>query len=224
MEGHWRDNGGLEGLELVSTFTDNGAGHEADEHSAFMYMAGAIGTYAFIFFLPIILRNGLGFSLQLSFILSAFPALFAVVEALAVSWVADRFQMRGPFVVFQGVIAIVGLCMTGFLDAPIPRYIGTFLGQAGVNGLVVTCLAWQANNVRGDAKRSVATAIQIMVSGIGGIYSSLVFRQQVSSRIPHVCSRSRCKMANARVRTHQITYLASLLSWLYASHVLCSQL
>lgn len=153
-----------------------------------MYMAGAIGTYAFIFFLPSILRNGLGFTLQMSFILSAFPALFAVVEALTVSFIADKFQMRGPFVIFQGLVAIVGLCMTGFLDAPIPRYIGTFLGQAGVNGLVVTCLAWQANNVRGDAKRSVATAIQIMVSGVGGIYSSLVFRQQVSSHLFRILS------------------------------------
>lgn len=142
-------------------------------------MAGAIGVYAFLFFLPIILRNGLGYSLSLSYILSAFPALFSVIEALAVSWLADKYQLRGPFVVFQGLIAIIGLCMTGFLDAPTPRYIGTFLGQAGVNGLVVTCLAWQANNIRGDAKRSVATAIQIMISGVGGIYSSLVFRQQV---------------------------------------------
>lgn len=144
-----------------------------------MYMTGAIGVYAFLFFLPLILRDGLGYSLQLSFILSAPPALFSVFETLAVSWVADKTRLRGPFVVFQGLIAIIGLCMTGFLKAPTPRYIGTFLGEAGVNGLVVTCLAWQANNIRGDAKRSVATAIQIMVSGIGGIYSSLVFRQQV---------------------------------------------
>jgi hypothetical protein len=71
--------------------------------------------------------------------------------------------------------------MTGFLKTPTSRYIGNFLGEAGVNGLVVTCLAWQANNIRGDAKRSVETAMQIMISGIGGIYSSLVFRQQVLS-------------------------------------------
>ncbi len=42
----------------------------------------------------------------------------------------------------------------------------------------MTTLAWQANNIRGDAKRAVATAILISMSGVGGIYSSLVFRQQ----------------------------------------------
>jgi predicted MFS family arabinose efflux permease len=143
-----------------------------------MYMAGAVGVYAFLFFLPIILRKGLGYSLELSFILSAPPALFSVIEAMFIAWLADKTQMRGPYVVFQGLIGIIGLCMTGFLNSPTPRYIGTFLGVAGVNGLVTTVLAWQANNIRGDAKRSVATAILISVSGVGGVYSSLVFRQQ----------------------------------------------
>ncbi|ESU09302.1 hypothetical protein FGSG_03872 [Fusarium graminearum PH-1] len=143
-----------------------------------MYMAGAVGVYAFLFFLPIILRGGLGYSLELSFILSTPPALFAVVEAMTISWLADKFQMRGPFVIFQGLVGIIGLCMTGFLNSPTPRYIGTFLGVAGANGLVVTTLAWQANNIVGDARRAVSTGILISVSGIGGIYSSMVFRQQ----------------------------------------------
>ncbi|KAM0432016.1 hypothetical protein ACHAQK_009932 [Fusarium lateritium] len=142
-----------------------------------MYMAGAVGVYAFLFFLPIILRGGLGYSLELSFILSTPPSLFAVIEAMAISWLADKMRMRGPFVIFQGVIGIIGLCMTGFLDAPTPRYIGTFLGVAGANGLVVTTLAWQANNIVGDARRAVSTAILISMSGVGGIYSSMVFRK-----------------------------------------------
>jgi MFS family permease len=96
-----------------------------------MYMSGAVGVYAFLFFLPIILRSGLGYSLSMSFVLSAPPALFSVIEAFFISWLADKTRMRGPFVVFQGIVGIVGLCMTGFLDAPTPRYIGTFLGEAG---------------------------------------------------------------------------------------------
>lgn len=143
-----------------------------------MYMAGAVGVYAFLFFLPIILQSGMGFSRELAFVLSAPPALFSVVEAILVSWLADKYQLRGPFVIFQGLVGIVGLCMTGFISSPAPRYIGTFLGEAGVNGLVVTTLAWQSNNLRGDARRATATAVMITLSGIGGIYSSLVFRQQ----------------------------------------------
>ncbi|KAI1053273.1 hypothetical protein LB506_012307 [Fusarium annulatum] len=143
-----------------------------------MYMAGAVGVYAFLFFLPIILRGGLGYSLELSFILSTPPALFAVVEAMSISWLADKTRLRGPFVIFQGLIGIIGLCMTGFIDSPTPRYVGTFLGVAGANGLVVTTLAWQANNIVGDARRAVSTGFLISMSGVGGIYSSMVFRQQ----------------------------------------------
>ncbi|OTB01914.1 hypothetical protein M426DRAFT_74946 [Hypoxylon sp. CI-4A] len=145
---------------------------------ALMYSAGAVGVYAFLFFLPLILRNGMGYSQELAFVLSAPPALFSVVEGIFVSWLADKMHLRGLFVIVQGVVAIVGLCMTGFIKHPVPAYIGTFLGEAGVNGLVVTTLAWQANNLRGDARRACGTAVMIAISGLGGIYSSLVFRQQ----------------------------------------------
>ncbi|KAH8900681.1 MFS general substrate transporter [Thozetella sp. PMI_491] len=145
---------------------------------ALMFMAGAVGVYAFLFFLPLILRNGLGYSLEMSFILSAPPSLFSVAEIMFISWLADKTKVRGPFVIFQGLIGIIGLCMTGFLRSPTPRYIGTFLGVAGANGLVVTVMAWQANNVVGDARRAISTAILTTASGLGGIYSSMVFRQQ----------------------------------------------
>lgn len=58
------------------------------------------------------------------------------------------------------------------------RYIGTFLGTSGSNGVISTILSWQQNNVIGDAKRSVSSAILVSASGISGIYSSLTFRQQ----------------------------------------------
>lgn len=143
-----------------------------------MYFAGASGVYAFSFFLPIILRQGLGYSLELSFVLTAFPPCFAVIVVMTVSWLADKYRVRGLPVIGQGLLGIVGLCMTGFLDTPVPRYVGTFLGYAGAVGLVVTSMSWMANNLRGDGKRAVATAIMISISGVGGIYSSLVFRQQ----------------------------------------------
>jgi hypothetical protein len=137
------------------------------------------GVYAFAFFLPLILRQGLGYSLELSFVLSAFPPCFAVIVVMTVSWLADKYHVRGLPVIGQGLFGIIGLCMTGFLDAPVPRYIGTFLGYAGAIGLVVTSMSWMANNLRGDGKRAIATAVMISISGVGGIYSSLVFRQQV---------------------------------------------
>lgn len=81
-------------------------------------------------------------------------------------------------------VGVAGLAMTGFAENAVPRYIGTFLGLGGINCLISTNLAWAQNNVRDDAKRSVVTVIQISVASIGGIYSSLVFRNQVGSEPP----------------------------------------
>jgi len=144
-----------------------------------MYMSAGIGVYSFLFFLPIILMRGLGYSLELAFLLSAPPSIFAVIEAFIVAWRADKLQSRGPFVIFQACLAITGLCVMAFVKSPTPRYIGAFLGMAGVNGMIPTVIAWQQNNIVGDAKRAVATAVLVMTSAVGGIYSSLVFRQQV---------------------------------------------
>jgi hypothetical protein len=152
----------------------------ADSLSGTVYMSGSCGTYGFLFFLPIILRRGLGYSQQLSFILTAPPAAIAIIYGLALSWAADKYRVRGPFILLHCSLGIIGLCMIAFLHAPTPRYVGSFLGQCGTNGLIVTGLAWGQNNVRGDARRSVVTAIFIMLAGVGGIYSALVFRQQVS--------------------------------------------
>lgn len=143
-------------------------------------MSGSCATYGYLFFLPIILRRGLGYSQQMSFLLTAPPSAVAVIYAFALSWVADRYRVRGPFVLLHCTLGIVGLCMIGFLDSPTPRYVGTFLGAASSNSLIVSGLAWGQNNVRGDARRSVVTAIFVMLAGVGGIYSALVFRQVVS--------------------------------------------
>ncbi|KAJ9616542.1 hypothetical protein H2200_000261 [Cladophialophora chaetospira] len=148
--------------------------------ASIMYMSGACSIYGFLIFLPIILRKGLGYSLVLSFVLTAPPAAFSVIYAIGMSKLSDRYKMRGPFMMGHAVLAITGLAMIGFLDQSTPRYVGAFLGEAGTNGVIVTGMAWCQNNIRSDEKRSVGTAIQIIVAGIGGVYSALVFRQQDS--------------------------------------------
>lgn len=143
-------------------------------------MGGSCGLYGFLFFLPILLRRSFGFSQSASFYLCTPPAAVAVVFSIAVSYFADKHQTRGVFVIAECLIGIAGLAIVGFVEAPGPRYFGTFLGMSGTTALISTALSWGQNNVRDDAKRSVVTVIQVVWAAIGGIYSSLVFRQQVS--------------------------------------------
>lgn len=121
----------------------------------------------------------MGFSLEASFLLTAPPAFISAIIAICTSFIADRLKCRGLFVIGTSLFAIVGLAMVGWGGSPGPRYTGVFLGQIGGNALAASSLAWMTNNMRTDAKRAVATGIQVMLGGVGGVYSALVFRQQV---------------------------------------------
>lgn len=162
-------------LLLSSTKRENSSRH----CSAFLALAGAAGGYSFLLFLPIIFRRALGYSMQLSLILTAPPAAFATLYTFSLSWASDKLRLRGHFVVLHCLVAIVGLCMIAFPSSGPTRYAGAFLGQAGGNAILVSVNAWGMNNIRTDAERSVYSAWATGTSAIGGIYSALVFRQQV---------------------------------------------
>lgn len=53
---------------------------------------------------------------------------------------------------------------------------------AGANSNIPTCLAYQANNIRGQWKRAFCSATLVGFGGIGGIAGSLIFRPQDAPR------------------------------------------
>ncbi|KIW40499.1 hypothetical protein, variant 1 [Exophiala oligosperma] len=149
---------------------------------AILALAGAAGSYSFLLFLPIIFRKSLGYSMQLSLILTAPPAAFATMYAFGLSWASDKIRLRGYFVLGHCTITIVGLCMIAFPSSGPTRFAGSFLGQAGCSAMLISANAWGMNNIRTDAERNVYSAWVTGISAIGGIYSALVFRQQDSPR------------------------------------------
>lgn len=117
--------------------------------------------------------------MQLSLILTAPPAAFATMYAFGLSWASDKIRLRGYFVLGHCTITIVGLCMIAFPSSGPTRFAGSFLGQAGCSAMLISANAWGMNNIRTDAERNVYSAWVTGISAIGGIYSALVFRQQV---------------------------------------------
>lgn len=89
----------------------------------YMYMSGTIGSYAFSFFLPLILKKSMGYSQELSLILSTPPAILAVITSMTFNYFSDKLQMRGPFYFIQAAMAVLGLAMTGYLKGPAVRYV-----------------------------------------------------------------------------------------------------
>lgn len=146
-----------------------------------LMMATTVPTYALANFLPIIML-GMGYSPGVSNALSCPPAFAALASALAFAWVGDKYHLRAPIIAAQCVLTIIGLMVTAYSSNNGVRYFGLFLGICGSQGNIPSVLAYQSNNIVGQSKRSVGSALQISFGAIGGIIASTVFREKDAPR------------------------------------------
>lgn len=134
------------------------------------------------YFLPIILQSGMGFSENESILLSAPPYYYAVIPVIITSIVSDRFNLRGPIIIFNCLCLIVGFCMLGFTDQVAVRYIGTYLATGAYISNWAALSAYQANNIAGQWKRAFTAATVTAFNGAGGIAGSFIVRQVEAPR------------------------------------------
>jgi MFS family permease len=133
-------------------------------------------TYALAYFLPIILRENMGFSIAASQCLVAPPYVFGGFVMFATGWFGDKYHVRGPVILFNMLLCLIGLPIMGFHKSAGVRYFGVFLTTAGANSNVPATMSYQANNIRGQWKRAFCSATLVGFGGFGGIAGSLVFR------------------------------------------------
>ncbi|KAH7345872.1 phthalate transporter-like protein [Pyrenochaeta sp. MPI-SDFR-AT-0127] len=148
---------------------------------ATLYMGTTMPVYAFSYFLPVILV-GMGYTGGHANALSAPPSLVAAIVAFGFAWLGDKKRLRGPLIAIQSLIVVTGLMLVAYAKNNGVRYFGIFLGVAGAQGNVPAILAYQSNNIRGQSKRAVGSALQIGFSAIGGILASTTFRQKDAPR------------------------------------------
>lgn len=144
---------------------------------AWLYLLNNVVTYSFAYFLPIILKSGMGYSTTMSQVLSFPPYAVACFWLFATSWFADKYRKRGLVVIFNACMTLMGVAMMGFLTVPRDRYAGAFIGIAAVNSNVPTILSYMHNNIVGQPKRALASAMLIGGGACGGITASNIFRQ-----------------------------------------------
>jgi len=135
-------------------------------------------TYAVAYFLPIILRNQMNFSMAASQCLIAPPYFVAACWMYLTAWLSDKYRIRGPIMIGNSLIGTIGLCLMGFVDNAGVAYFGVFLICCGFNTNIPACMTYQSNNIRGQWKRAFCSATLIGTGGIGGIAGSLMFRSQ----------------------------------------------
>ncbi|KAM0517668.1 hypothetical protein ACHAPE_004640 [Trichoderma viride] len=145
---------------------------------AMMFFNTTTLTYALAYTLPLILTKELHFSVGESQCLVAPPYAFAGIVMFAAAYAGDKLRVRGPVIVFNMVLCLIGLPIMGWAPHAGARYFGIFLVTAGANSNVPSVMAFQANNVRGQWKRAFCSATLVGFGGLGGIAGSLVFRTQ----------------------------------------------
>lgn len=124
------------------------------------------------------LKEGMGFSTGAAQCLVAPPYAFAAILMFCTAWIGDKYHTRGPIVVFNCVLALIGLALMGFAKNLGARYFGVFLTTGGMNSNIPAVMTYQANNIRGQWKRALCSASLVGMGGIGGIAGSLIFRSQ----------------------------------------------
>jgi sugar phosphate permease len=135
------------------------------------------GSYALAYFTPSIL-SGFGYNVALSQILVTPPYILASICALASGYYSDRIRKRGPFLIGFSIMVIVGYTMIAFGNNVGCKLAGIFLAVTGNNCAIPTCLTFLSNNVRNSSRKQIAIPIQTTLGGVGGIFGSLVFRDQ----------------------------------------------
>ncbi|KAF1955205.1 MFS general substrate transporter [Byssothecium circinans] len=149
---------------------------------ALIYFNTTTVSYALAFFLPVILNLGMGFGVGASQCLVAPPYAFAGIVMIATAYVGDKYRIRGPIIIFNMVLCLIGLPIMGWHKNNAVRYFGVFLTTAGANSNVPAAMTYQANNIRGQWKRAFCSATLVGFGGIGGIAGGLVFREQDAPR------------------------------------------
>ncbi|KAI6361176.1 hypothetical protein MCOR25_006547 [Pyricularia grisea] len=149
---------------------------------AFNLLASTMPSYALVFFMPIILRDGMGFSTANSMLLMTPPAGLALILALAAAWVGDKYKMRGPIVAFFQLMSAVGLLVMTYSSSNGAKCFGAFWSSSFLPYTIPGILTFQANNIISHSKRAVASATCMIGGGVGGIIASVAFVSKQSPR------------------------------------------
>jgi len=145
---------------------------------AFLFGLTTTCSYAIAYFLPVILLNGMKFSIAQAQCLVAPPYAAAGIVMYGCAWLGDKYHIRGPIIIGNAIIGLIGLPLLGYAESNAVRYFGAFLATISCNANVPAILTYQANNIRGQWKRALCSATLVGFGGVGGIIGGTVFRDQ----------------------------------------------
>lgn len=118
-----------------------------------MYFSCNVSFASLPLFLPTIIAGiGIGGTATANG-LSAPPYLACFFYIIFITYLSDRFKLRGPFCGLSGLIAAIGFIINATTTTPGVRYFGTFL-SVQIFASVAILLSWTANIHATESKRA----------------------------------------------------------------------
>lgn len=105
-------------------------------------------AYAMSFFLPIILKENMGFSVGEAQYLSAPPYALAAGVMMGMAWIGDKYHIRGPLLLGNCLLGIIGLplLVSNFFRCPAMEFLANHY-QPGLRGFGRSSILWMFPHV-----------------------------------------------------------------------------
>ncbi|KAG9661367.1 MFS general substrate transporter, partial [Aureobasidium melanogenum] len=137
--------------------------------------------YSYSLFLPTIIKS-LGYKAVHAQLLTVPPNVGAFLSVLLVTWLSDKYRMRGPFMLAGLVIAIGGYIMLISNNHHTIQYGGTFLVAAGIFPCSPLVMGWLANNLAPHYVRATGTGFQIMIANCAAFIATFTYLSKDAPR------------------------------------------
>ena len=99
-----------------------------------------------------------------------------------IAFVSEYTQMRAPFIIGCSSFAIIGYIILLTDYRPGVSYVGVILAAGGIYPSVALVFSWPSNNVSGQTKRAVATAMMNSIGTSGAIVGTQLYRAETAPR------------------------------------------
>ncbi|KAH0373065.1 MFS general substrate transporter, partial [Aureobasidium melanogenum] len=137
--------------------------------------------YSYSLFLPTIIKS-LGYKAVHAQLLTVPPNVGAFLSVLLVTWLSDKYRMRGPFMLAGLTIAIGGYIMLISNNHHTIQYGGTFLVAAGIFPCSPLVMGWLANNLAPHYVRATGTGAQIMIANCAAFIATFTYLSKDAPR------------------------------------------
>ncbi|KAF9960689.1 hypothetical protein BGZ72_006259 [Mortierella alpina] len=134
-----------------------------------------------VLFLPSLVAD-MGFQATTAQLLTVPVYMVAACTSLIIPWWSDRIHVRGTFVIFVPIMALVGFTVLAIAPWTWVRYAAVILALAGMAPTAAVLTSWLTNNCVGHSKRATSLAMLVSAGSLSSMAGTQVYRANDAPR------------------------------------------